>query len=190
MSVKGEKYPAEPLASHEVQMLLTQCSPRCPTGRRNRALIVVMWRGGLRVSEALDLEPRDLRDGVVRIRNGKGRKARTVALDAQAWAVVDRWLQDRRDLPGKKVFCTLKGDDLDSRYVRALLPRLAKKAGIEKRVHAHGLRHSFAFDLAGEGMDLREIQQALGHASLQATTVYVSHLNPKSLLDQLRQRTW
>jgi integrase/recombinase XerD len=188
MSKKGVKYPAEPLTSVEVQALLAKCSPRCPTGRRNRALIVVLWRAGLRISEALDLEPRDLQDGLVRIRCGKRGKARTVTLDPQAWAVVDRWMQERPNCA--KVFCTLKGEPLQSRYVRALLPRLAEKAGIAKRVHAHGLRHSFAFDLVEEGVDLRKVQQALGHSSLQSTGVYIDHLNPKSLLDELRARAW
>lgn len=188
MSKKGVKYPAEPLTSAEVQALLSQCSPRCPTGRRNRALIVVLWRAGLRISEALDLEPRDLQDGLVRVRRGKRGKSRTVTLDPQAWAVVDRWMQDRPT--ATKVFCTLRGGPLQSRYVRTLLPRLAEKAGISKRVHAHGFRHSFAFDLVEEGVDLRKVQQALGHASLQSTGAYVNHINPKSMLDELRNRTW
>lgn len=188
MSIKGQKYPAETLTSIEVQSLLNACSDRCPTGRRNRALIVVLWRGGLRISEALDLEPRDLRDGKVTIRHGKGNKPRIVALDPQAWAVVDRWLVDQA--PGKKVFVTLAGRPLLSRYCRALFTRLGKKAGIGRRVHPHGLRHSFACDLASEGADLRVVSKALGHANLQVTSIYLDHLNPVEVIDLLQARTW
>jgi len=108
---------------------------------RNRALIAVLWRCGLRISEAL--RDVDLEAGTVRVRHGKGDKSRTVGIDEQTAALLARWIDRRRKLsPGARapIFCTLAGGRIDSSYVRRLLPRLAAKAGINRRVHAHGLR--------------------------------------------------
>ena len=185
------KYPAEPLNADEVKALIARCSPRCPTGLRNRALIVVLWRAGLRIAEALSLEPRDLDDGVVRVRKGKGRKARTVALDPEAWAVLQTWLERKARLGiGGRGFSTLQGEPMLSSYVRNLFKRLGQKAGLTKRIHAHGLRHSFAAGLADEKVDLRIVQQALGHTSLATTQRYVDHLRPTAVIDALKARTW
>ncbi len=152
---KGKSFPGEILAPDEVRSLIQAASSRAPTGIRNRALIVMLYRGGLRISEALDLRLKDIdrQAGTVRILHGKGDRARTVGLDPEAFAVVERWIDARssRRINGRApLFCTLQGKPLDTAYVRALLPRLAKRAGIEKRVHAHGLRHTHAAELARE----------------------------------------
>lgn len=193
--MKTTKRPVEVLNSQEVQALMQACSNRAPTGIRNRALIAVLWRGQLRISEALDLMPKDL-DPVnctVRVHNGKGGKSRLVGLDPQAWAVLQRWLDRRQQLGfgGRQpVFCTLKGEKVETAYIRVLMPRLAKKAKIEKRVHAHGLRHTGAFELANEGTPLHVIQQQLGHSNLATTAIYISHLNPTTVVETMRKRTW
>ena len=159
---RGKKLPPEPLTTDEVKSLLVACSNRAPTGVRNQALIVTLYRGQLRIGEALGLRPKDLDDGAgsIRILHGKGDRSRTIGLDPVAWSVVQRWLDVRRSLgiDGRRtVFCTLKGKSLAASYVRSLLPRLARKAGIEKRVHPHGLRHTGAFELANEGHPLHVI---------------------------------
>ena len=184
-------YPPEPLSIDECRRLIAACSPRCPTGIRNRALIVTLWRAGLRCAEALALHLRDLDNGVLRIRRGKGGKSRTVALDPEAWGIVTTWLERkaRMGISGP-VFSTLHGEALLPSYVRSLFKRLAKRAGIAKRVHPHGLRHTFASALADERVDLRVIQHALGHGSLGTTQRYVDHLNPTAVIDALRARTW
>jgi hypothetical protein len=147
--------PAEVLSELEALALLRACSTRAPTGIRNRALIAVLWRCGLRISKALALEPRDvdLQAGTLRVRHGKGDKSRTLGLDEQTAALLARWLDRRQALAAGRspVFCTLNGDPIDSSYIRRLLPRLAHKAGIDRRVHAHGLRHTHAAELAREG---------------------------------------
>ncbi len=184
-------YPPEPLAATEVKALLSACSPKCPTGIRNRALIVVLWRAGLRISEALDLEPRDLEDGILRVRDGKGHKARVVAIDPEGWAVLQLWIERKTQFGiGGRVFSTLKGGPMLSGYVRNLMKRIGKKAGIAKRVHCHGLRHSFAAGLADEKVDIRIIQASLGHSSLQTTQTYITHLRPTAVIDALRARVW
>ncbi len=75
-------------------------------------------------------------------------------------------------------------------YFRALFPRLAKKAGIEKRVHAHGLRHTHAFELACEGHPLHLIQAQLGHSSLATTDRYLRHLAPRQVIEVMQSRSW
>lgn len=121
---KGLKLPAEPLTPDEVKMLLRCCSTRAATGIRNLALIVVLYRAGLRVSEALAILPKDLdaQAGTIRVLHGKGDKARVVGLDAGAWAILQVWL-DRRAVLGitgrAPVFSTLRGKRMKSAYVSA-----------------------------------------------------------------------
>ena len=79
---------------------------------------------------------------------------------------------------------------MKGQYVRALLPRLARKAGIEKRVHAHGLRHTGAFELANEGYPLHVIQQQLGHSSLATTDRYIRHLTSTEVVEAMKKRQW
>jgi len=191
MKKTTKKYPAEPLAGDEVRRLLDACGSKSSTGLRNRALIATLWRAGLRIAEALALEPRDNDNGVLRVREGKGRKSRVVALDPEALAVLQVWLRRKAQLGiGGPLFSTLKGGPLLASYVRNLLPRLAKRAGIGKRVHAHGLRHTFASELADEKTDIRVIQAALGHASLEVTHRYITHLRPLAVIHALQSRAW
>lgn len=129
---KGQKLPPEPLTQAEVGRLLNACSTRAPTGIRNRALIILLWRGQLRISEALALKPKDMDvdTGTVRVLHGKGDRARTVGLDPMAMAVLQQWLDVRaaRGTPRRApVICTLAGEPVKDAYVRALLPRLALK---------------------------------------------------------------
>jgi len=191
----GRRFPAEILTPEEVRSLINGCSNRAPTGIRNRALLVVLYRGGLRISEALALKPKDVDAdaSTITVLHGKGDRRRTVGLDPGAFAVVARWLERRRALgfTGRQpLFCTLDGKALQSSYVRTLLPRLAGKVGLEKRVHAHGLRHTHAAELAREGTPANLIQAQLGHASLATTDRYLRHIAPQQLVDAMRARDW
>ena len=194
-SNKGKKLPAEPLTEAEARSLINACSPRAATGIRNRALLAVLYRSGLRISEALSLYPKDLdvSRSTLRILHGKGDQSRVVALDAGAWALVQVWVERRKSLGinGRSpVFCTLQGESIEAAYVRTLLPRLARKAGIEKRVHAHGLRHTHAFELVNEGQPLNVISAQLGHSSLATTERYLRHLNPQAVVEAITSREW
>src|SRR5581483_8122564 len=120
----------------QVQALMKACSRRAPTGIRNRAIICVAWRCGLRVSEICDLQLKDidLDAGRLTVRHGKGDRSRIVAIDAGTVEVVGRWLDVRSKLAMKRsapIFATLRGERLDPSYLRHALPRLGKKAGIE-----------------------------------------------------------
>ena len=93
-SNKGQRFPAEVLTDDEIRRLIGACSNRASTGIRNRALLVPLYRGGLRIAEALALLPKDVNPdtGTVRILRGKGRKDRTIGLDPGAMAVIQRWV--------------------------------------------------------------------------------------------------
>jgi site-specific recombinase XerD len=194
-SNKGRRLPPEPLTQDEVRALLRACSEKTSTGIRNRALIAVLYRCGLRVSEALSLMPKDcdLRAGTIRVLHGKGDRWRLVGVDPGAASLLHAWLNRRQALgvTGQHaVFSTARGNGLQSAYVRNLLKRLAAQAGIEKRVHPHGLRHTHAYELANEGTPLHVIQQQLGHSSLATTDRYIRHLNPQQVVAAIRGRTW
>jgi integrase/recombinase XerD len=189
---KGRKFPAELLTSAEVAALLRQCSVTAPTGIRNRALITVMYRAGLRVNEALALRASDIDPaaGTIRVLHGKGDKARTVGIDDGGMAIVQRWMDARAALGFRRgpLFCTLAGTAVRDVYVRNMMKRIARRAGIDKRVHPHGLRHSHAAGLAAEGVPVNLIQRQLGHAHLATTDVYLSHVAPADVIAMGRAR--
>ncbi len=192
---KGKKYPPEVLTPDEVRALLATRPPTTRTGLRDRALITVLYRTGLRISEALALLPKDIDPAVgsIAVLHGKGDRHRVVGIDAIALDIVGRWLDRRAELghpPTDAVFCTSTGRPMDDGYFRALLPRLARRAGITKRVHAHGLRHTHAFELMMEGVPMRIIQQQLGHVSLATTDRYLAHIAPREVIEAMRDRTW
>jgi integrase/recombinase XerD len=119
----ARRFPAEPLSLTDVEALRAACSRRASTGVRNRALLAVLFRSGLRISEALALFPKDLdhAGGSLRVLRGKGGKARTAPLPSDAAEAVDRWLDCRKRLrlTGRhRLFCTLKGEPLWDSYVR------------------------------------------------------------------------
>jgi site-specific recombinase XerD len=114
-------------------------------------------------------------------------------IDATALSMVDDWLDARRTLSlpqAAPLFCTLTGRPLHPAYVRQLLPRLAVKAGIRKRVHAQGLRHSHAAELAAEGLPAELIQAQLGHESLASTDRYLRRITPADRIGVLQRREW
>lgn len=125
-------------------------------GDRNRALIVVLWRGGLRTGEVLGLRVSDLDParGLIQVSGevAKGGKPRMVGLDPEAFAVLNVWASQRQALgiTGRApLLYTLSGSPVDAGYCRTMLKRAAKRAGIQTRVHLHGLRHSHAVELGG-----------------------------------------
>lgn len=183
------------LTVQEIQQLMAGCSPTCATGLRNRALIVAMWRGGLRVSEAIKLAPKDFdpAKGTLRVHNGKGGKSRTVGIDPQAVAVIGQWLAARKELGanGKQaLLCTTRKTSLTRIYVFKLLKRLAAEAGIDKRVHPHGLRHTHASELLTEGAHVGIISKQLGHSSISTTARYLDHIQPQAVIDFTAKRSW
>ncbi len=188
------RYPPEILTDVEVCRLLDACSSR-PAGLRNRALIAVLYRGGLRINEALDLWPKDidLEAGSIRVLHGQGGRARTIGIDPAGGLVVELCLEVRSELclgPRQPIFCTLAGGRMGDAYIRVLLPRLGRQAGIEKRVHAHGFRHTHAAQLRVEGVDIGIISKQLGHRSIATTARYLDHIAPQQVIEAMRTRVW
>ena len=185
---------ADLLTPAEIESLIRACSNRAPSGIRNRAIIALAWRSGLRVSEILALAVKDvaLDEGRVTVQRGKGGKRRVVGVDAGTAALVARWVETRRrrGIRSRLLFCTLDGRTLDPSYLRHLLPRLAARAGIEKRVHMHGLRHRYAVELEQEGAATSAIRDLLGHSTLAVTDRYLRRLGADSAVDFARQREW
>jgi site-specific recombinase XerD len=177
---KGRKFPAEPLTPAEVAAIIGQCSTKSRTGIRNRALLTLLYRSGLRVSEALALKPADvdLARHTVRVLHGKGDKATVRGFHPSATDALARWIDTRKTLGLRNgpLFCTLDGGPASPQYVRLLLGRLAGKAEVTKRVHPHGLRHTFADELRAAGMDVVTISKLLGHSSIAVTSRYLDHL--------------
>lgn len=196
---KGMRFPIEVLTPEEVNALIDECGHGL-AGWRNRGIIATLYFAGLRVSEALALYPKDvdLERGRVTVLHGKGNRRRVVAFPPGACAIVERWLHVRKSLGVSRaapLFCVITeptvGMPVSSVYVRNLLRKLADRAGIEKRVHPHGLRHSYASYLAERpDVPLTAIQTMLGHSSLAITERYLHRLNPAAELELIRGLDW
>ena len=150
-----------PITAPQALALLGACSEETNTGRRNRALIGLLWRAGLRPGEALALRPTDVDPDARRVRIGD----RVAGLDDLAASEVEQWMA-RRAAHGLgdsgPLISTLQGKPLSQAYVRELLPRLALRAGLNSRVHAMGLRYACAAEMAGEGIATEIIESQLG----------------------------
>lgn len=188
--------PPEVYTRDEVQRMLDGPLGRNERTRtRNRALLVVMWRAGLRVSEALGLRMDDLRseEGGVWVRRGKGGKPRLAGMDPESFEALQPWLELRAELeldPGGPVFCTFAGNAVESSYVRHMCRRLRTKLGLSKRVHAHALRHTHAHELFREGVAEKLIQVQLGHASLESTDKFLRKIGANEAVAVVREREW
>lgn len=158
-------------------------------GRRDLAILELLYSSGLRVGELVSLRRMDvsLEEGTVRVL-GKGRKVRVVPAGEKAMRALREYLDVRRKT-GKRdekeewqgpLFRNLRGGALTARSVARLLDAALSRAGLERHLSPHGIRHSFATHLLESGADLRAIQEMLGHASLSTTQRYarvnVSHL--------------
>jgi integrase/recombinase XerC len=150
-------------------------------GRRDRALLELLYASGLRVAECcgLDLEDLDRRHGTVRVL-GKGGKERMVPVGDAALAALDAHLSRCGAMDGP-LFRNPRGGRLTTRSVHRIVRRRAREAGIARRVTPHTLRHTFATHLLGEGADLRLIQELLGHSRLSTTQRY-THVSPEHLM--------
>ena len=184
-----KRYPAELLTPDEVHAMIALCSPRAPTGIRNRAMLMLLYRSGLRVSEVAGLKPSgvNLARHSLRLLDTKSGEAQTRGFHPSATDALARWMDTRRELgiKGGTLFCTLAGTPVHEQYVRNLLHRLGAKAGVDKRVHPHGLRHTFAYELQEAGTPVVVISKLLGHSSIAITARYLDHLSNAQAIDAL-----
>jgi site-specific recombinase XerD len=178
------------LTRDEARALLAAPNVRYPTGLRNRCMLELMYRAGLRVSEVCALKPRDvdLAKGTIRIHDGKGGDG-TAYFDAETLRLlIDQWKGRRRTLPKSDfLFCTLVGGKVSTRYMQQMTGRMAKRAGITARCTPHTLRHTFATELLDEGANIRQVQEALRHSDVSTTMIY-THVLDTQLRSIIRKR--
>lgn len=141
---------------------------------RNKVILALLYSSGLRVSELVYLhtDSVDLRERTIRIR-GKGEKDRIVLFDEGTKTLIEGYIEKKSD-DSEFLFINRSGNHLTPRYIQMMIKDHAKVAGIKKKVTPHILRHSFATHLLKNGVDIRAIQQLLGHANLSTTQIYTS----------------
>jgi site-specific recombinase XerD len=166
------------LTKIEVEKMLDTFSRRSRTGRRNRAIIEILYRVGLRVSELVNLKwaDVDLIELILTIRHGKGNKDRVIPLGQKSENRLSIMKGDQPDYT-RFVFTQIRDSKpISVRYVQQMIARAAKKARIDHRVTPHTLRHTFATELLNDGFNLREVQTLLGHSHVSTTEIY-THLS-------------
>lgn len=166
------------LTEEEVEALLQIPDPEAVIGLRDRAMLEVLYATGLRVSElvGLHLDQVNLRQGVVRV-IGKGNKERLVPLGEEAVAWLSRYLRGARSKlfrgpPDATLFPSGRGRPLTRQAFWHAVKRYAGRAGIDKPISPHVLRHAFATHLLNHGADLRVVQMLLGHSDISTTQIY------------------
>ncbi len=166
------------LTEEEVDSLLHAPNTDEPLGHRDRAMLELLYATGLRVSELINLRMSQVNfnQGVLRI-VGKGDRERLIPLGDES----QRWLRDFSDSSRMEIllerqtdylFPTRRGDRMTRQAFWHIIKRYAKKAGIEKKLSPHSLRHAFATHLLNRGADLRVVQLLLGHSDLSTTQIY------------------
>jgi integrase/recombinase XerC len=195
---QGVKTPKVPktlprhLRPGEVEDLIEAPSGDEPLRKRDRAILELLYAAGLRVSElvGLDWKDIDLSARVLRVM-GKGSKERMVPFGRPAADALRRWLEvwegvrDPMKEDEDPVFLNHAGGRLTDRSVRRVIDRWVDAAAVARGVHPHTLRHTFATHLLENGADLRAIQELLGHSSLSTTQKY-THLEVDRLLSVYR----
>lgn len=163
------------LSEEEVGRMIT-----CTRNLKHKAIIVTIYSCGLRLSELLDLKISDIESdrGIVRIRNGKGKKDRTTVLSEMTLNLLRRYYVAYK--PSDYLFEGLAGGRYTAKSVHAIVKKALSSAKINKDASAHTLRHSFATHLLENGTDLRYIQSLLGHSSPKTTEIY-AHVSTKHL---------
>ena len=177
------------LSGAEMSRLLSAPNGGDAYSVRDRAMLELFYSSGLRISElsGLSLQQVDLEHGFVRV-FGKGSKERVVPLGGQARDAVAAYLASSRPRlvkprTGSELFLSERGRAISRKTVWVIVKKYASRAGLERSVKPHQLRHSFATHLLGGGADLRAIQEMLGHASIGTTQIYTA-VETSRLLDQ------
>jgi site-specific recombinase XerD len=190
---KGLRYPPDPPTIEEIIAVMSAAGDG-PDGVRLRGVIIVLWRAGLRISEALALNETDLdRDrGALLVRHGKGDKRREAGMDRWAWSQLKPWLELRTTLPVGRPFCVLRGPTRGRPCapagIREQIHHAAVAAGMRRRFAPHQLRHAHAVEMSREGISLIVIQRQLGHADLAITSRYLRGIDNTEIIQAVHQR--
>ena len=193
--------PIDLLTTGDVGRML-DAMPETLSGTRNRALVHLLWKSGLRVSEAMALRPVDVewREGSnarLNVRSGKGGRQRFVVLFNGANRDLREWLELRATLgatDADPIFCgthaDATGDPMARQNVNRIVQTAAARAGIVKRVHPHAFRHAHATELFYRDAGLPAIQRQLGHTEPMTTQTYLQSLGCDAALDALDAVAW
>lgn len=184
---RGQRKLPHFLTGDEIEQLLNAPNHSDAMGRRDRAILEVMYSAGLRVSEVVGMNDRDIdfEEGVVRVR-GKGRKERFGAIGKFAAKALKEYFAVRHrsqaveDSKEKATFVNKFGNRLTTRSVARMLEKYIQECGLDTRTTPHTLRHSFATHLLDRGADIRSVQEMLGHKSLGTTQIY-THVSTSSI---------
>ena len=181
----------EVLTVEEINAMIGECDISDILGRRNRAMMELLYSCGLRVSELVNLQLDNIYpDESYLMISGKGNKQRIVPISDTALHLLLSWITDDRptfDIQPKAentVFLNRRGNALTRNMVFIIVRQLAELAGIDKTISPHTLRHSFATHLLEGGAPLNIIQQMLGHSSIATTEIYL-HVDRTRLRDEI-----
>ncbi len=180
LRVKGMKRvipPVEPLNGRELGRILAAVEGNSWQDKRNVAILSLMARAGLRVSEVVSVRPEDVelnqRKGSVKVKAGKGLKERIVPLPLQSREALRAYLDVRPTWAGSWLLVSKTGKQLAARDVQRLVAKAARSAGIGRRVTPHTLRHTYATRALRRGVDLATLARLLGHESITTTARYL-----------------
>ncbi|MBO2545562.1 site-specific tyrosine recombinase XerD [Salegentibacter sp. BDJ18] len=188
----GRKLP-DTISTEEIDLLIATIDLSKAEGERNRAILETLYGCGLRVSELTELKISDLffKEGFIKV-TGKGNKQRFVPVSTYTQKFINIYKDEVRIQQkinkefSDTLFLNRRGNQLTRAMIFTIIKRLAKKAGIQKKISPHTFRHSFATHLLENGADLRAIQQMLGHESITTTEVYM-HVDRKHLREIMEQ---
>lgn len=185
---KPKKIP-DVLDSDEQKRLLAQFNLRYITPQRNRTIIMLLLNTGLRLSEMTSLKWKEvnLTTGQVKVVEGKGLKDRILYMDDNMLDELRDWRERQLEEWGETpyVFTTRTLKLLDGKAVRSMIKTYKNKAGIEKNITTHSLRHTFATDLLRYSKNIRIVQKALGHSDISTTQIY-THIVDDELEDAMK----
>jgi len=169
--------PISPLNGRELGRLLAATEGASWLNKRNRAMIELMVRTGLRVGEIVELRPKDVtigqRKGEVLVCHGKGMKERNIPLGRQVRGALGTYLSVRPENESDRLFISRTHKPLSTRDIQRMVHSTAYRAGIRRRINPHLLRHTFATRALRSGVDIATLSRLLGHETLAATARYL-----------------
>lgn len=174
---KREKKLPTVLTKEEIFSLLGSLN-----NKKSRLMISLIYATGMRVSEitGLKINDFDFDEKIGHVRQGKGKKDRIFNIPLFLLPKLKKYAQKQKDFGNQFIFCGRNGNKMSDRNVQKIVKKAAEKANIKKEVHTHTLRHSFATHLLENEVDIRKIQELLGHSDLSTTQIY-THVSPEEL---------
>lgn len=184
---KSSRKIPEVLSYHEISLILDIIDIHTHLGIRDRAMLETLYASGLRVSELTGVKERDILfdEGIIRV-FGKGSKERIVPIGSSALEFIKQYLSEVRfhiknsNKNAEELFLNSRGGKLSRMGIWKIIDKYVKMTNIEKNVHPHTFRHSFATHLLEGGADLRAVQEMLGHSDISTTQIY-THIDNQYL---------